>query len=95
MKAEILEAIGKIEIYHSEFDHHFECSKRTYATCIKNIESENYNIELELEEEVNWTDTDYYERICVLVTGIIITDENSKEIDCDIKDFEIKKVLNY
>lgn len=95
MKTEILKAIGKIEIDHSEFDHEFDWSNRSYATCIKKIESENYNIELELEEEVKWTDTDYYERVNILVIGLLITDENSQEIECDIKDFELKRALNY
>lgn len=95
MKKEILKAIANIEIEFSDFDHEFDWSNRTYATCIKKIETENYNLELELEEEVKWTDTDYYERVNVLVTGLLITDENSEEVECEIKDFEIKKALNY
>jgi hypothetical protein len=95
MKNEILKAIGTIEIHYSDFDHDYDWSKRTYAKCIKTVESENYNIEVEFEEEARWTAPDDYDIVNLAVAGIKITDENGLEIETDIKDKEILTAINY
>ena len=92
-KTEILEAISTIEVNCSDFDHEYDWSKRTYAKCTKSVESDNFNITLEFEEECRWNAPDDTERVNMAITGLTIIDENGKEIDTDIKDEEILNLL--
>ena len=95
MKTEILKAIELIDVDPCDFDHNYDWSRRTYAKCTKYVESENYNIKVEFEEEVKWQATDYYERIGITITELKIIDENGTEHDTDIKDNEIINQINY
>ena len=93
IKQEILDAISNITIDCSDFDHVYDWSKRTYAKCTKYVESDNFNITIEFEEECRWNAPDDTERVNMAISGLIITDENGKEIDIDIKDEEILNLL--
>jgi hypothetical protein len=95
MKKEILKAIENIEVHYSDFDHEYNWCRRTYAKCTKKIESENYNIEVEFEEEVRWTGSDEYEFIHLAITDLKIIDVNGTEIETDIKDNEILNLIIY
>lgn len=95
MKKEILKAIENIEIDDADFDHEYDWSNRSYAKCTKNIDSENYNITIEFEQEVRWEDTDYYERVHLSITELIIIDISGQEIETDIKDNEILNLIIY
>lgn len=93
IKTEILDAISNIVIDCSDFDHEYDWSKRTYAKCTKTVESDNYNINVEFEEECHWSAPDDTERVNMAITGLTIIDENGVEIDTDIKDEEILNLL--
>jgi len=90
MKTEILEAIRNANF---EFEQELEDSKRTSANCKKTIETENYNIEIELRETVEWLAFDDYEVIDLEVLDFKVFDENG-EIETEITDLDILNMIN-
>ena len=90
MKTEILEALRKTNF---EFDHELEDTRRTSANCRKSIETENYNIEIELRETVQWNGIDDYDFLDMEVLNFQVFNE-SMEIETEISDLEIINILN-
>jgi hypothetical protein len=89
MKTEILEAIRKTNF---EFDHELEDTRRTSANCRKSIETENYNIEIELRETVQWNGIYDYDFLDMEVLNFQVFNE-SGEIETEISDLEIINVV--
>ena len=95
MKKEILKAIENIEVHYSDFDHEYDWSQRSYAKTTKNIDSDNYNITIEFEQEVRWDGPDDYNPVHLAITDLKIIDVNGTEIETDIKDNEILNLIIY
>ena len=89
MKTEILEAIRKTNF---EFDHELEDTRRTSANCRKSIETENYNIEIELRETVQWNGIDDYDFLDMEVLNFQVFNE-SMEIETEISDLDVLNVV--
>ncbi|MFZ2432514.1 MAG: hypothetical protein WAW57_15350 [Lutibacter sp.] len=93
-KQEILEAISTIEINCWDFEHEYDSYQRGYAKTTKTIENENFTLVLEIEEEVRWErDGSSFEPVNKSIAGLIVTDENGKEIEANITDKEILQTL--
>ena len=96
IRKEILEAINKIAIDCSDFEHCLEDSKFTHASHIYSIESENYLIELDLQECVLWHSYDDNEFYDLEINGIEVINIEGEDIDIDfITDEEILDAINY
>ena len=89
MKTEILEALRKTNF---EFDHELEDTIRTSANCRKSIETENYNIEIELRETVQWNGIDDYDFLDMEVLNFQVFNE-SGEIETEISDLDVLNVV--
>ena len=94
-KAEILEALKKLEVRCEHFEHELEDSARTYAKNTYNIETENLKITLELEEAVLWDAPDSNESESIAVTNMIVIDESGKDFSNLLSDEEILEAINY
>ena len=93
-KTEILEAISTIEINCWDFEHEYDRYQRGYAKTTKTVENENFTLVLEIEEEVRWErDGSSFEPVNKSISGLIVTDENGKEIEANITDKEILQTL--
>ena len=94
MKEQILQSIGKLEIY---FEHTFEGAKSSTKECTAQFDDENFLIELQLKEKVNFiTSVDYPEVQSLEVVYLSVEDPNGNEIDTyHITDEEIINALNY
>lgn len=93
-KQEILDAISTIEINCWDFEHEYDNYQRGYAKTTKTIENENFTLVLEIEEEVRWErDGQSFEPVAKTISGLIVTDENGKEIQTNITDKEILQNL--
>lgn len=96
LKEEILKGFATLKIDCSEFEHCLEDSNKTYSTIPKSIETENYNISMELEECLLWSASDYNEFESLEITLLKVIDINGKDIDIEfITDDEILNVINY
>ena len=93
MRAEVLEAINTLEFESTDFSHDYDWSKISYDKCRKYVESENYNIEVEVEEVAKWDSKNSYERHRLYITDFKVIDENGKEIESKIKDKEILTLI--
>ncbi len=93
-KEEILDAISSMNIDYTDFTHELEDSHITYAKCKKTIETDNFNIELEVEERVRWSSYDDYEFENLEILDFKVFDENG-EIKTKITDEEIINQINY
>ena len=89
MKTEILEALRKTNF---EFENTDDYSRYSFAKCKKTIESENYNIEVEIEEKREKQGNDFEHTLSVL--DFKVFDQNCKEIETEISDLEIINIVN-
>ena len=94
-KAEILEALKKLEVRCEHFEHELEDSARTYAKNTYNIETENLNITLGLEESVLWDAPDNNEHESMEVIDMIAIDESGMDFSNLLSDEEILEAINY
>lgn len=94
-KQEILNGISEIQIDCSDFDQAFEGDEYSSAFCKKAIETENYNIEIELMETVRWTAYDENELDSLEISELSITDLRGKEYEDKFTDDEILNIINY
>ena len=93
-KTEILEAISTIDVNCWDFEHEYDNYQRGYAKTTKTVENENFTLVLEIEEEVRWErDGQIFEPVAKTISGLIVTDENGKEIEANITDKEILQNL--
>ncbi len=88
MKTEILEAIRKTNF---EFENTDDYSRYSFAQCKKTIESENYNIEVEIEEKREKQGNDFEHTLSVL--SFKVFDQKCKEIETEISDLEIINIV--
>jgi len=93
-KTDILEAISTIEVNCWDFEHEYDNYQRGYAKTTKTVENDSFILVLEIEEEVRWErDGQSFEPVNKAITGLIVTDENGKEIEANITDKEILQTL--
>lgn len=96
IKQEILNAIHTISLVNYEFDHQLEDCSTTYDTLKREVESENFNIEVEFTEEVKWSSYDFYETENIEISSLYVYNENGEEIDTSsISDSELEDYINY
>ena len=96
MKTEVLNAIAKLELDCSDFEHQLENEPLTTAQHTYEFESTNYLIRLGLIETVRWSSYDDNEQEDLEVLFISIRNEDSELLDHSIiTDEEILNNLNY
>ena len=94
-KQEILTALKGLAVHSDHFEHELEDSARTYAKNTYNIETEHFNITLELEEAVLWHAPDSNESESIAVTNMIVIDESGMDFSNLLTDDEILEAINY
>ena len=91
MKEQILQAIGKIEVY---FEHTFEGHSTSTAECYCEFDNETFIITFYAKEKANFvTSVDYPEVVDIWIENFEINDPNGNAIDTDITDEEILNAL--
>ena len=97
IKEEIFEAISKIVINYDEFNHEFEGDRTSYKRINRHIETKNYNIDIEIEEEARFNSIDEWETENVDVSELIVTDIHSGQIldTSSYTDDELMELINY
>ena len=94
-KNELLSYLYDLEINSEDFEHQLEDVATTYAKHTYKIETENLNIEIELEEQVLWSAYDDYETQDLKVTDLIVDCENGRINTDRLSDTELENNLNY
>jgi len=95
LKQEVLTAIKKANFSYEDFEQNCEGDVLSDDRCRKEIESENFNITIELTETVRWSSFRDYEFEELQLTDLIITDENGDEFQDEFTDEEILNAINY
>ena len=94
-KEEILNGLRNLNVRCEDFEHSLEDSKRTFAKKTYYVETENFNITLELEEEVLWDAPDWYEFEDLEVTIFEVINESGGDYGDLFLDEEIIEAINY
>jgi hypothetical protein len=92
LKQEVLMAIKKIDL---EFEQLFEGDRNASAIFEKEIETKNFNIVIELAENVKFTAIDEYDFDSLEVLNFSVIDENSIDYEDEFTDEEIINAINY
>lgn len=93
MKEQIIQSIGKIEV---NLEHTFEGSKTSTAECYCEFDNENFIVNFNLKEVVEYVSSvDYPVVLDTFIENFELTDPNGNAIDTDITDDEILTALNY
>jgi len=94
-KLEILTALKGLAVHYDHFEHELEDNKRTSAKKTYHIETENFNITLELDETVIWTDNDWNEFEDLEVLEFTAINSYGKDYGDEFTDEEILEAINY
>lgn len=95
LKLEVLTAIRKANFNCSDFEQNFEGSSFSSANCKKEIETENFNIVIELTENVIWSSFRDYEFENIEIADFKVKDENSDYYQNEFPYEEIINAVNY
>ncbi len=91
LKLEVLTAIGKANF---EFKQNCEGDVLSDDRCRKEIETENFNIIIELVETVRWSSFRDYEFENLMLDELIVTDEDGENYGDQFTDEEILNLIN-
>jgi len=91
LKQEVLDAISKSNF---EFEQNCEGDVLSDDRCRKEIETENFNIIIELVETVRWSSHEDYEFEDLMLDELIVTDENGENYGDQFTDEEILNLIN-
>ena len=94
-KEEILNGLRNLNVRCEDFEHSLEDSKRTFAKKTYYVETENFNITLELEEEVLWDAPDWYEPQNMEILSFSVINESGDDFSNLFSDEEILEAINY
>ena len=94
-KEEILNGLRNLNVRCEDFEHSLEDSKRTFAKKTYYVETENFNITLELEEEVLWDAPDYSEPQNMEISNFTAINSHGEDYGDEFTDEEIIEAINY
>jgi len=94
-KQEVLNAIENTNFYSEDFYQEFEGDLNSSSTCKKTIESDHFNIVIELIENVRWTSFRDFDFDSLEINDFIVIDENGDEYHSEFTDNEILNAINY
>ena len=94
-KQEVMAAIETINLSESDFEQNCEGDVLSDAHCKKTIETEHFNIILEIIETVRWSSFRDYEFECLDINDFKVIDENGDEYHSEFTDNEILNAINY
>lgn len=95
MKTEVLAAIGNLGLTLSDFDIQFEGDIHCSDRIVKEIETDNYSIDLEVVVLCRYLDYQDFELKDIDIDVFIVYDSEGEELDTDdITDEEIINALD-
>ena len=92
LKQEVLSAIENINL---EFEQNCEGDVMSNDFCKKTIETDHFNIIIELIETVRWSSYECYEFECLEINDFKVIDESGDEYQDEFNDNEILNAINY